>query len=217
MRSVIAERLTSVMRASGLVLLAAVTVLPCCARAQDSVAPPVDLPPVGFGTLGQDDISLRFQTPNFLISIMPLDERIIRLLAPDTHASLQRLLEARRSEVEEAARRQGIRTPTLFLVTFFGKQDHARFDPEALTVTSQNRFFRAAELLPVSPGFDDRQLRQRETATAIYMYDDGIRLFDPLTFSIAGLSTDQWEGILRTIDRERSSVDARAAAARRPS
>ncbi len=193
------------------------SVLPCCAGAQQPAAPsPDNLPPVGFGTLGQDDISLRFETQNFSISIIPLDERIIRLLAPDTYTSLRRLLESRQADIDEVARRHGIRQALVLLVSFFGKQDNARFDPEALTVTSQNRFFRPVELLPVTPGFGDRQLRQRETATAIYMYEDGIRLFDPLTVSIAGLSTDQWEGILRTIDRERASVEARAAAARTP-
>ncbi len=206
------------MRPARRVLLAmAVAIAPSCAKAQDTVPTPSDLPPVGFGTLGQDDISLRFQTPNYSISIIPLDERVIRLLAPDTHSSMQRLLVTKQPEIDEVVRRYGLRQPTTFLVSFFGRQANARFDPEALTLTSQNRFFRPAGILPVTPGFGDRQLRQRETATAIYVYEDGIRVLDPLTFSIAGLSTDQWEGILRTLERERASVDARAAAARKPS
>jgi hypothetical protein len=206
-------------RRVALIAIACATVsgaaVPACVGAQDAAVAPKDLPPVGFGTLGQEDISLKFRTPSFLISMLPLDERIIRLLAPDTYGSMHRLRVSRTDQVNEAARQHGIREPVVFLVSFFGTEPQARFDPEALTLTSQNRFFRPAVIVPLSPGFGDRQLNQRETATALYVYEDAIRLFDPFSVSFAGLSTDAWEGILRTVDRERASVDARAAAARR--
>ena len=39
-------------------------------------------------------------------------------------------------QIEEAAARYGLREPTLFLVTFFGRQNAARFIPAASANTS---------------------------------------------------------------------------------
>jgi hypothetical protein len=71
-------------------------------------------------------------------------------------------------------------------------------------------------MLANSRAFSDRQLSQRETATAIYIYEDGIRLADPFTLSYEGRSSNQWEVIIRLLERERAAVDARAAAIKKP-
>lgn len=193
----------------------AVVMTATIAAAQDSTAltGQGELPPAGYGTLGQDDIGIRLRTPDFVISVMPLNEGVIRLLAPDTYRSMHRLLESKAEALAEAARRNGISDPTVFLVSFFGTQTRARFDAEALTITGQSRLFRPRAFLPLSPSFGDRQVNQRETATAIYVYEDGLRLFDPFTLGYDGVSTNQWERILTTVDRERAAVAVRAAAA----
>jgi len=182
--------------------------------AQDSTA--TDLPPAGYGTLRQEDVALRLQTPNLQIRIVPLDERVIRLMAPDTYESFHRVRDAKALELADLMRRYGIREPTLFLVTFFGLQDQARFSPEIVTILSQNRFFRPLEILPLSPLWSGQTLSQRETATAVYVFEEGIRLFAPFTVSYDGNSTNAWEQHLHTLDRERASVAARASADRRP-
>jgi len=46
-----------------------------CLTAQDTV-------PAGFGTLRRDDIVARFSTGTLEIQVLPLDEQVIRLLAP---------------------------------------------------------------------------------------------------------------------------------------
>jgi hypothetical protein len=187
------------------------------AAAQDTtpIAGQDELPPAGYGTLGQDDIGIRLRTPDFVISVIPLNEGVIRLLAPDTYRSMHRLLESKADDLADAARRNGISNPSVFLVSFFGTQTRARFEAEALTITGQSRLFRPRAFLPVSPSFGDRQVNQRETATAIYVYEDGLRLFDPFSLGYDGVSTNEWERILRTLDRERVAVVARAAAANR--
>jgi len=189
-----------------------------CAQAQEpSPSPrPDDLPPVGFGTLGQNDIGIALSTVSVSIGAIPLDERIIRLLAPDTYASMHRLLESRADDITDVTSRYGVRDPVIFLVSFYGREERARFDPEALTITGQNRLFRPIGIIPVSPAFDDRQLNQRETATAIYVYESGIRLADPFTLSYNGVSSNQWERTLHLLERERAAVETRAAAARKP-
>ncbi len=186
-----------------------------CAQAQERppVAPDeMDLPPAGYGTLRQDDVSLQLRTSTVQVQVVPLDERVIRLLATDTYNALHRLLESRADEVAEAASRLGISDPTLFLITFFGLERDARFNPDDLTVTSQNRLFRPAQTFPLSPLWSAQQLGQRETATAIYLFEDGIRTLDPFTVEYIGQRNDTWEQILRTLERERASVIARAAA-----
>ncbi len=174
-----------------------------------------ELPPAGFGTLGQDDIGIRLRTSDFVVSFIPLSEGVIRLLAPDTYRSMHRLLESKASEIANAARLNGISNPTVCLVSFFGTQTQARFEAEALTITGQSRLFRPRAFVPLSPSFGDRQVSLRETATAIYIYDEGLRLSDPFTLGYDGVSTSEWERILRALDRERAAVAARAAAATR--
>lgn len=186
-----------------------------CAQAQERppVAPDdLDLPPAGYGTLRQDDVSLRLRSTTVQIQVVPLDERITRLLAPDTYSSLHRLVESKADEVAEAANRLGISEPSLFLVTFFGLERDARFNPDDLTITSQNRLFRPAQTFPLSPLWSAQQLGQRETATAIYLFEDGIRTLDPFIVEYVGQRNANWEQILRTVERERASVIARAAA-----
>jgi hypothetical protein len=170
-----------------------------------------DYPPAGFGTLRQDAISIGLRTTEFEIQIIPLDERVIRLLSPDTYRSLHRLKTTRANELEDVASRYGLRQPKVFLVRFFGLQPSVRFEPEFLTITSQNRLFRVLEIIPMSPLWSGRQLNQRETATAVYVFEDGIRTLDPMTLSYSIASTDAWGALLRNLERERASVIARAS------
>ena len=198
-----------------LMLAVATTVSMAAAKKSNAFVGQSELPPAGYGTLGQDDIGIRLRTLDFVISVIPLDEGVIRLLAPDTYRSMNRLLESKAEDLADAARRNGISNPSVFLVSFYGTQTRTRFDAEALTITGQNRLFRPRAFLPMSPSFGDRQVNQRETATAIYIYEDGLRLFDPFTIGYDGVSTNGWARVLRTLDRERAAVSVRAAAARR--
>lgn len=193
------------------IILTAVLPLELLVGQQDTT----DYPPAGFGTLRQEAISIGFRTNEFEIQVVPLDERIIRLLAPDTYRSLHRLKSTKSDELEAVATRYGLRTPNMFLVRFFAVQASVRFEPEFLTITSQNRLFRVLEIIPLSPIWSGHQLNQRETATAIYVFDDGIRIMDPMTLSYGFVSTDRWGVLVRVLDTERASVIARAAG-RRP-
>lgn len=203
---------------SALGLLAAMAL--GCAQAQEQTSSITeqesDLPPAGYGTLRQDQVSVGLQTDAVQIQVVPLNEGIIRLLAHDTYNSLHRLRESKAEEIERIATRQGMREPQLFLVTFFGLQQEARFEPEDLMIMSQNRMFRPLHIMPLSPTWSGRQLNQRETATAVYLYDDGVRIMDPIVVEYNILRSNRWEQILRVVDRERAAVMSRAAAERRP-
>ncbi len=192
-------------------LMAALTGLACAhtpALAQDTTV--AGLPPAGYGTLRQEDVAVRLRTATFQLRVLPLDERVIRLLAPDSYASLHKLQESMASGIAETAARAGVHAPTIVFVTFFGLQDQARFVPEDVTITSRNRFFRPVAILPITPRWSEQQLSQRETASAVYLYEDGIALFDPFAVSYGGTTSNDWERTLPTLDRERAAVLARA-------
>lgn len=183
------------------------------AVAQDSTRAGNDtVPPRGFGTLRQEDIALRIELPGLALRVIPLAESVIRLLSPDADSSLHRLSETWRHAVDSAARRRGIAHPTVLLVSFFGLQDRAQFNPDELTVTSRNQLFRAAAILPLTPGWSTGQLSQRATVSAVYVFDEGIPLLEPLVLSYGGVNNGQWESTLRTLDQERAQVIARASA-----
>src|SRR3989449_11345811 len=100
-----------------------------------SAYPPIrlsaqDTLPVGYGTLKRDDIVVRFATDQIAIQVLPLAQGVIRLLAPDTYASLRQLLKTKEGEIDAAAQRAGVLRPTLVMVTFFGVVPQARFSPD---------------------------------------------------------------------------------------
>jgi len=174
------------------------------------------LPPEGFGTLRLDDIALLFETTDLRIRVLPLDERVIRLLAPDSYRSMAGLKRIKATEIEETARRYGITDPALFSVAFYGLRERAPFSPEELTLQSRGRFFRPIGFVPMSPSWGEHQLDQRGTAIAIVLYESGMALFEQdLVVSYQGASTRAWSGISKVLEGERSAVLARAAAAGR--
>lgn len=196
------------------VLLAGLTLLGCATRNTPASSPPTpaatdDLPPPGYGTLHQEDVALKLATKSVQLRVLPLDEHVTRLLAPDSYESLRGLAAAHRAEIDSVAARTGLR-PRAFLVTFFGVGPGAAFSPDDVTISSQNRFFRPAAILPLSPVWNGRRLGQRETASAIYLFEDGIALSQPFSVSYGDSSSEQWESILRTLERERARIYARA-------
>ena len=168
-----------------------------------------DTIPAGFGSLRRDDIVMRLATDQLQLQILPLDERVIRLLATDTYRSLEQLLESRRQDITEAARRAGLANPTLVMVTFFGLAPGARFNPEDVQLQSRGRLFRPVEIVPLSPTWNTLQLDQRQQAVAIYLYDDGLSWLEDLSASYQ-TSAASWTRALQVLEQERARVRARA-------
>jgi hypothetical protein len=177
--------------------------------AQDTIPP-------GFGSLKRDDIVVRFATGTVQIQCLPLDEQVIRLLAPDTYRSLSELIRSRRDDITAAAQRSGLDEPTLVLVTFYGLVPQARFNPEDLNISSRGRLFRPAGIVPLSPTWGSYQLDARQQAVAIYLFEDGITFRESLSISYQGQTNEAWGRALRLLDQERSRVRARAQAAPAP-
>jgi hypothetical protein len=159
--------------------------------------------------LRQEDVAVRLDAGGIQLRVMPLNELILRLLAPDSYSALHALRESNAEDIGRIAQRNGSTEPGIFLVTVFAAVEQAQFDPEELTVVSRNRLFRPAGILPMSPLWNQYRLAQRETATAVYVFEDGIAVLEPLTVEYGGVRTDQWGRALQRIERERARIAAR--------
>lgn len=194
-----------------LTALAAVLVLSTSPPVQQSVAAQ-DTIPAGFGSLKRDEVVVRFTTGTIEIQVLPLDEHVIRLLAPDTYRSLSELIHSRSQEIADAAQRSGTERPTLVMVTFLGLVPQARFNPDDLNITSRSRLFRPIGIVPLSPTWSAYQLEARQQAMAIYLFESGIAFHEQLTVTYQGMSSEVWTRSLRLLDQERARVRARAQA-----
>jgi hypothetical protein len=170
-----------------------------------------DLPPAGFGSLRQDQVAVILSTANLTVRVLPLDESVIRLLAPDTYASLTALKRSRAADMANAARSSLADSTAAFFVTFFGLQPDTRFDPDQLYLSSQNIFFRPVGIVPLTPRWSEGTLGQREQAVAIYLFQRGLPILQPFTVFYGDQPSTAWESTLRMLDNERARVLARAA------
>lgn len=198
---------------SALIVLAAACG-PHHAAAQANQPAPQDpaLPPAGYGSLRQDDIGIQLQLSNLRVRVIPLDERIIRLLSPDAYRSLHDMRESRAQELRAAARFPGDST-TVFMVTYFGMQPQTRFSPDQLLISSQNATYRPLGIVPITPRFNENELNAREQAAAIYVFEPGIAILRPFSVLYAGAQSDTWNEALNRINTERSRVLGRASQA----
>ena len=166
--------------------------------------------PPGYGTLRQDEIAIRLELQGLIVRAIPLEESLIRLLTADSYRALRELQESNKLAIAAVTRRRGGQPPDLWYVSFYGVAPDVQFSPMELVITSSGRNFRALEVIPLSSGFGEQRLRQRETQSALYLYDEEIDLDQPLTVSFQDQQSAGWEQILTRIERERALVRARA-------
>ena len=165
--------------------------------------------PAGYGTLRQDDIAIRIQLQGVQVKAIPLDESVIRVLSPDSYRALRDLVESRRDEINVLASRRGLREPSLWYVSYFGLEPEARFSPTDVVITSAGRDHRPVEIIPLSTGFGQHRLRQREVQSAIYLFDDALEVEQPLVVTIETSRDESWAQTLRRVERERALIRSR--------
>ena len=187
-------------------LAAAVVVAPAGVAAQGT-----DLPPVGFGSLRQDQVAVTISTPSLAVRVLPLDERVIRLLAPDTYSSLHALVQSRSAAIDAAARAVGRDSAAAFFVTFFGVQPQVTFIPDQVSIQSQGIFYRPLGILPLSPLWNDARLDQRQQASAIYLFDPTIPVLQTFTVFYGDQNSASFDNSITLLQSERARVLARAA------
>ncbi len=192
---------------TGLIALFAACVTPA-ARAQSG-----DLPPAGYGTLRQDQIGVRLVTSAIAVRVIPLDERVIRLLAVDAYQSLHAMAAAKSRTIDSTARSVGRDSASLFMVTWYGLQPQTQFSPDQLYITSQGREYRPLGIIPLTNGFSEARLDQRMQALGIYVYEPGIDVMRTFTVTYQDSTSDAWTQSLQLLDAERNRARSRAQAA----
>ena len=187
-------------------LAAAAALAPATLAAQGT-----DLPPAGLGTLRQDAVAVRLATDDLAVRALPLDERVIRLLSPDTYSALHQLYQSRAAAVVAAARAEGRDSALAIMVTFFALQPKVNFNPDQLYLSSQNNFYRPIGIIPLTPRWSEYRIDQRQQASAIYLFDAAIPVLQPFTLFYGDVSSDAWETSVSLLAGERARVLARAA------
>ncbi len=75
---------------------------------------------------------------------------------------------------------------------------------------SRGRFLRPVGVVPLTPGFSSQQLPVRGQATAIFLYEEQIPVDESFTLNYDALTSDDWQGKLPLLERERARVSARS-------
>lgn len=196
------------------VVLATLVALAAPAAAQDAGADG-DLLPVGLGSLSQDDLAVRLRSDVLEIRFIPLDERMLRLLASDAYRSLHAIRLQQQRAIDSVASETGISEPSAVLVSFYGRQPGARFNPEQVVIGVRSRQLYPLAMIPLSPSFSSQQLELRQPATALYLYEDQLPIAEPFTVSYGAITSHEWERKLATLERERARIGSRVERAPR--
>lgn len=169
------------------------------------------LVPAGYGSLKQEDVAIRLSRRGLQVQAIPLDETIIRVLSPDSYRALREQRLSRRTTLDSLARRSGLDGFSVWLVRFHGlEQGETPFSPMEFIITSVGRDFRPIDVLPVTPGFGQQRLRQREVQAAVYVFDPQVDVNQPITVQYETTRNTDWPVILARIERERVLVRSRA-------
>lgn len=172
------------------------------------------LVPVNLGSLRQDDIAIVLQPTGVRVSALPLDESIIRTLAPDSYRSLRGIVESKRLPISQRGQVRGQRDPRVWYLSFYGLTPNARFIPTDITVSSGGRDYHPFDVIPISDGFGSQRVNPRETQSGLLLFDEAVDPNQPLVVSMGTERNTQWsnEGTLKLIEAERNRIRARAAA-----
>jgi len=171
--------------------------------------------PAGYGTLRQDDISLLLKLETVVVRLMPLDESVTRVLAPDSYKSMHDLRASALAQTARDAAQFNLRERNIWLVEYNALVADAVFVPGDLIISAPGRDFRPLRIVPMTKGFGENRLQVRQPQRALYLFDDGMPLDQPLTVTIGAVTNTDWQTVERRIEGERAQVRARAAKAGR--
>lgn len=169
--------------------------------ATGGVSPETLLPPPGFGTLRQEEVSMALTSGDLQIMVTPLAEEVTRVTAPDTEQRLESMAAAHRSVGGSGS---------LFLVSFYSEQPNVRFLPEEVQLVSRGLRLRPATISPVTPAWGQRRLQQRGTEMAVYSFLGEVDLDTEVVLMYGLEQTRAWSTILPRIQAERVRARARA-------
>ena len=161
----------------------------------------------------QDDVALVVQHFGLTVKAIPLDESVIRTLAPDSYRSMHALGESKARALDAIARRVGLPAVQAWYVSYSTvEQGEARYDAYDFLVRSGGQDYRPLDVLALTPGFGEGRVRAREPQFAILAFDPAIDLNQPLAVTVATQQNLSWTDILRRLEQERTLIWSRAGA-----
>ncbi len=175
-----------------------------------SAGGPAPLPPPGYGTLHQDEISVNMSAGALRIMVTPLAASVIRVASPDTYQRLSGLLAGHRDQVDASTSGPSSK---VFLVSLFTDASGVGFDPQDLELISGGVRARPTTIIALTPGWDSHRLDQRRMDQALYVFPSSVDLeSDDLVVQYDDQESSAWRTVLPRIRDERARVRARAAA-----
>lgn len=172
----------------------------------NTIAPVSIMPPRGHGSLLQSEVSMSLSSRDLEIMVTPLDESVIRVTAPDTEERLRGIAAVHRGSLPSDA--------TLFLVSFFTAEADVAFVPEEIQLLTQGLRVLPSGIAPITPGWQQRRVLQRQTELAVYAFPTNVDLESELVLVYGFDQTSAWSGILPRIQGERARARARATGSR---
>lgn len=160
----------------------------------------------GYGTLKQDEFTVGIRSDALLVKVTPLNERVIRLAAPDTYSRLHALAESRRAD---AVARMGGAEAELFLVSFFSYEPDVTFQPEDVQLEYNGMLLRPGTIIPLTPGWGRQRMGQQETQAAIYAFAEPFDFELPLTVKYGMNQNSDWQRVIPKLETERSKIQSR--------
>lgn len=167
-----------------------------------------DLPPVGYGSLRQNDFSVELVDVDLHVKVTPLAEEIIRLAAPDTYERLRALARSRAAAAERMTEGRG---SELFLVSFFSREPNVEYGPEELQITHRGRSLRPVGIIPLTTGWGRQLLQPQQTQSAIYVFEPPFDYELSLVLRYGLKESEEWHrSIVPVLEDERTRVASRA-------
>ncbi len=195
--------------------LAAVLALCACAHSgpahsQQPADPMGTMPPMGLGSLTQEQISISIANSQLTVRFQPLNERLLRLLAPDAYRALSGMIASRHVAIDSVSRYSGSTQPGLMLVTVYGNVPDVRFDATSIGVSVNSIRVDPVGIIPLNANFNRQQLPQQAVGQGLYVFADELPVYSPIVFSYGSVAAEGWSSKISTFDRELARVSARA-------
>jgi hypothetical protein len=147
---------------------------------------------------------------------MPLDEAFIRLLSPDSYRAMRELVASKQQEIDRLQQRVRLPSYALWVVNFFAQeQGETRFSPMEIVIRNAGLDFRPLDAFGLTPGFGEYRLRQRETQSALFVFDGQVNPNQPLSIIVETTESSGWQTVLQRVERERALIRSRAGAQQR--
>ena len=193
------------------VLAACLAAFPGQIRSQEVPPDPMGtMPPMGYGSLTQQQLSLTIANSQLTVRFQPLNERLLRLLAPDAYRALSGLVASRSAAIDSVSRESGATQPGLMLVTVYGNVPDVRFDPTLIGVSVNARRIDPVGIIPLDANFSRQQLAIRTVGMGLLVFSEELPVYSPMVFTYGTAAAEGWAGKISSFDRELARVSARA-------